>query len=53
MATTYLEGVLINMSLIIEVMDVESKLKPLSAQIKEVIGDKGLITLQEVAVLQR
>ncbi len=49
---SYLEGVLINMPLIIEVIDVESKLKPLIAQIKEVIGDKGLITLQEVGVIQ-
>ncbi len=50
-AATYLEGILINMPLIIEVVDEESKLKPLIAQIKEVIGDKGLITLQEVGVI--
>ena len=39
------------MPLIIEVIDEESKLKPLIAQIKEVIDDKGLITLQEVGVI--
>src|SRR2546426_2562458 len=50
-ATTYLEGVLINMPLIVEVIDEESKLKPLIAQIKELIGDKGLITLHEVGVI--
>ncbi len=50
-AATYLEGVLINMPLIIEVIDEESKLKPLIAQIKELIGDKGLITLHEVGVI--
>ena len=50
-ATTYLEVVLINMPLIIEVIDEESRLKPLIAQIKEVIDDKGLITLQEVGVI--
>jgi PII-like signaling protein len=50
-ATTYLEGVLINMPLIVEVIDEESKLKPLLAQIKEVLNGKGLITLHEVVVL--
>ena len=50
-ATTYLEGVLINMLLIVEVIDEESKLKPLLAQIKEVLNGKGLITLHEVVVL--
>jgi len=50
-AASYLEGVLINMPLIIEVIDEESKLKPLIAQIKELIGDKGLITLHEVGVI--
>jgi uncharacterized protein len=47
-AAIYLEGVLINIPLII---DEESKLKPLIAQIKEVMGDKWLITLQEVGVI--
>jgi PII-like signaling protein len=51
MVATYLEGVLINMPLIIEVIDEASKLKPLIAQIKEVIGDEGLITLQEVGII--
>jgi uncharacterized protein len=51
MAATYLEGVLINMPLIIDVIDEESKLKPMIVQIKEVIDDKGLITLQEVGVI--
>jgi PII-like signaling protein len=50
-ATTYLEGMLINMPLIVEVIDDESKLKPLLAQIKEVLSGKGLITLHEVVVL--
>lgn len=50
-ATTYLEGVFINMPLIVEVIDEESKLKPLLAQIKEVLNGKGLITLHEVVVL--
>jgi uncharacterized protein len=50
-ATTYLEGMLINMPLIVEVIDDESKLKPLLAQIKEVLSGKGLITLHEVLVL--
>jgi uncharacterized protein len=50
-AATYLEGVLINMPLIIEVIDEQSKLEPLLLQIKEIIGGKGIITLQEVVVI--
>jgi uncharacterized protein len=48
-AATYLEGVLYNMPLIIEVIDEESKLEPLLPQLKEII--KGIITLQEVVVI--
>jgi PII-like signaling protein len=50
-AATYLEGVLINMPLIIEVIDEQSKLEPLLLQLKEIIGGKGIITLQEVVVI--
>jgi uncharacterized protein len=50
-ATTYLEGVLYNMPLIIEVIDEESKLEPLLPQLKEIMGGKGIITLQEVVVI--
>jgi PII-like signaling protein len=39
------------MPLIIEVIDEESRLKPLIAQINEVIDDNELITLQEVGVI--
>jgi uncharacterized protein len=50
-AATYLEGVLINMPLIIEVIDEQSKLEPLLLQIKEMMGGKGIITIQEVVVM--
>jgi uncharacterized protein len=50
-ATTYLEDVVINMPLIIEVIDEESKLRSLLVQIKEIISGKGLITLHKVVVL--
>jgi PII-like signaling protein len=39
------------MPLIIEVIDEESKLRPLLVQIKEIISGKGLITLHKVVIL--
>jgi uncharacterized protein len=50
-AATYLEGILYNMPLIIDVIDEESKLEPLLPQIKEIMGGKGIITLHEVQVI--
>jgi PII-like signaling protein len=47
-STTQLEGITINMPLIIEIIDGQSKLEPLLTQIKRMVGDNGLITLQEV-----
>jgi uncharacterized protein len=43
-----LEGITINMPLIIEIVDEQSKLEPLLSQIKRMVGDNGLITLQHV-----
>ena len=43
-----LEGITINMPLIIEIVDEQSKLEPLLSQIKRMVGDNGLITLQDV-----
>jgi uncharacterized protein len=50
-AATYLEGVLYNMPLIIEVVDEQSKLERLLPQIKEIMDCKGIITLQEIEVI--
>ena len=47
----HLEGVLINMPQIIEVVDEQEKLEPLLPEIMKVVGDNGLVTIQETQVL--
>jgi PII-like signaling protein len=46
-----IEGITINMPLIIEVVDELEKIEPILPQIKNVVGDNGLITLNEVNVI--
>lgn len=46
-----LEGITVNMPLIIEVVDLQSKIEPLLFEVKRMVGDNGLITLQEVDVI--
>ena len=46
-STLKLEGITITKPLIIEVIDEPSKLEPLLVQIKEMVNDNGLVTLQE------
>lgn len=46
-----IEGVSINMPLLIEVVEEKSKLEPMLSEIKEVIGDNGFVTLHDVDVL--
>ncbi len=50
-STLHLEGVSVNMPLIIEVVDEQSKLEPLLPELKRIVGDNGLVTVQEVYVL--
>lgn len=50
-STIHLEGIAINMPLLIEVIDEKSKLEPLLDQIKRMIDGNGLITLYEVDVI--
>ncbi len=50
-STLHLEGVQINMPLIIEVVDLESKLEPLLPELKLIVGDNGLVTVQETYVI--
>jgi PII-like signaling protein len=50
-STLHLEGVTINMPLIIEVVDVQDKLEPLLPELKLIIGDDGLVTIQETYVI--
>jgi uncharacterized protein len=50
-STVHLEGLAINMPLLIEVIDEGKKLEPLLLQIKRMVGDNGIVTLQEVDVI--
>jgi PII-like signaling protein len=45
------EGVTVNMPIIIEVIDEESKLEPLLPDLKRIVGDNGLVTIQDVYVM--
>ena len=50
-STLHLEGITVNMPLLIEVIDEESKLEPLLPEFKRIVGDNGLVTISEVFVL--
>ncbi len=50
-STLKLEGVTVNMPLIIEVIDEQSKLEPLLPELKTIVGDNGLVTIQDTYVI--
>jgi uncharacterized protein len=50
-STLKLEGVTVNMPLIIEVIDEQSKLEPLLPELKQIVGDNGLVSIQEIDVV--
>jgi uncharacterized protein len=50
-STVQLEGITINMPMVIEVIDEGSKLDPLLPQIKRMVGDNGIVTIQQVEVI--
>jgi PII-like signaling protein len=50
-STIKLEGITVNMPLIMEVIDLRSKIEPLLFEVKRMVGDNGLVTLQEVDVI--
>jgi uncharacterized protein len=50
-STLHLEGVSINMPLIIEVVDEQQKLEPLLPELKRIVGDNGLVSISEVYVI--
>lgn len=50
-STLHIEGISMNYPLIIEVVDEESKLDPLLPQIKRMVDDNGMVTIQEVYAL--
>jgi PII-like signaling protein len=45
------EGISVNMPLVIEVIDELQKIETVLSEIKEIIGDNGLITLNKVGVV--
>ena len=50
-STLHLEGVTVNMPLLIEVIDEQVKLEPLLPELKRIVGDDGLVSISEVYVL--
>jgi uncharacterized protein len=47
-STLHLEGVTVNMPLIFEVVDLQERLEPLLPDLKLLVGDDGLVTVQEI-----
>ena len=50
-STVTIEGITMNMPMIIEVIDERSKLEPLLPDLKIMVGDNGIVTLHEVDVI--
>jgi PII-like signaling protein len=50
-STLHLEGVTVNMPLLIEVVDTQAKLEPLLLEIKKIVDDDGVVTVGEVTVI--
>jgi uncharacterized protein len=49
-STLTIEGITINMSLVIEVIDERSKLEPLP-ELKMMVNDNGIVTIHEIDVI--
>lgn len=47
----HIEGISVNMPLVIEVIDELEKLEKILPEIKELVDDNGLITMHEVGVI--
>ncbi len=50
-STLKLEGVTVNMPLLIEVIDEQSKLEPLLPELKLIVGDNGLVSIQDIYII--
>ena len=50
-STMHLEGVSLNMPLIIEVIDTQAKLEPLLPELKRIVGDDGLVSISDIYVI--
>ena len=47
-STLRFEGIAVNMPLIIETVDEKSKLEPLLMEVKRIVGDNGMVTIEDV-----
>ena len=50
-STMQIEGISVNMPLIIEVIDEPTKIEPLLPEINYILGDNGLISINEVYII--
>ena len=50
-STLTIEGITMNMPMIIEVIDEKSKLEPLLPDLKMMVDDNGIVTIHEVDVI--
>ncbi len=50
-STLHIEGIAVNMPLIIDVIDEKQKLEPLLPDLKLLVGDNGLISVTDVNVV--
>ena len=50
-STLHLEGVTVNMPMVFEVVDLQDKLEPLLPELKQIVGDDGLVTVQDTYVV--
>ncbi|MFI5425177.1 MAG: DUF190 domain-containing protein [Nitrososphaerales archaeon] len=50
-STIKLEGLTINIPMVIEIIDEKSKLEPLLPPIKRIVDDNGIVTLHEVEAI--
>ena len=50
-STVTIEGITINMPMIIEVIDEKLKLEPLLPELKMMVDDNGIVTIHEVDVI--
>ena len=50
-SSTHIEGISVNMPLVIEVIDELGKLEKVLPEIKELVDDNGLITLHEIGIV--
>jgi uncharacterized protein len=49
-STIHLEGITMNMPLIIKIIEEQSKIEPLLPQIKRMVNDNGVLSIHEVQV---